>query len=390
MPGYISEVSYAGDNTTDFIEIRLPAGTDPSAYTVVEYGGNGTVDGTYSLGSITSTTPGDVYVVDSATAGFNGLNDNHGIALVDDTGTVVQFISFNGFTVTATEGPANGLTSTEIGSSGSGNSLETSDGGSTYAPQSAQNKGTVPCYAPGTMIDTPDGPRAVETLRACDLVSTVYHGPQPIRWVRSGDNPLEKADVEGKPVLIKAGALGAGRPAQDLIVSPQHRILVGGAGQLARYFDTMAFAPAKALTKLPGIRHMKGKAKITWVHFACDRHEVVTANGCQSESLLLGSMVLNGLPRAERNTLAGIFGPVTEPGAAMNGTAALACLNAGEVRRQLANPAPSKLSDATKEIRKWDRDAAMERYEAQRLCASPFMRADNSLANKPQLLGEAG
>lgn len=81
------------------------------------------------------------------------------------------------------------------------------------------------------MIDTPDGPRAVETLCVGDLVNTVDHGPQAIRWVRSGDHPLGGATVEDKPVLIKAGALGAGRPAQDLILSPQHRILVGRADQ---------------------------------------------------------------------------------------------------------------------------------------------------------------
>ena len=312
VPGYISEVSYAGSNTTDFIEIRLPAGTDTSGYTVVEYGGNGTVDGTYSLGSITSTTPGDVYVVDSATAGFNGLNNNHGIALVDNTGTVVQYISFNGFTVTAKEGPANGLTSTNVGTSSNGESLETSDQGGTYSAQTAPNKGTVPCYAPGTMIDTPDGPRAVESLLPGDLVSTADHGPQPIRWVRRGNHPLDEAEVEDKPVLIQAGALGAGRPAQDLIVSPQHRIVVGGGGQLMAYFDTVAFAPAKALTGLPGIRHMKGKTKITYVHFACDRHEVVTANGCQSESLLLGPQVLQGLTPAERRTATRIFKPAAQ------------------------------------------------------------------------------
>lgn len=64
------------------------------------------------------------------------------------------------------------------------------------------------CYATGMMIDTPDGPRAVETLRPGNLVTTIDRGPQTIRWVRSSDHPLEETDVEGKPVLIQAGALG--------------------------------------------------------------------------------------------------------------------------------------------------------------------------------------
>ena len=54
----------------------------------------------------------------------------------------------------------------------------------------------MPCYAPGTMIDTPDGPRAVETLQVGDLVMTLDHGPQSIRWVRSGEVPSEEVEVD--------------------------------------------------------------------------------------------------------------------------------------------------------------------------------------------------
>jgi len=39
----------------------------------------------------------------------------------------------------------------------------------------------VVCYAPSTLIDTPNGPRTVESLRPGDLVLTVDLGPQPIR-----------------------------------------------------------------------------------------------------------------------------------------------------------------------------------------------------------------
>ena len=74
-----------------------------------------------------------------------------------------------------------------------------------------------------------------------------------------------------------------------------------------------AFASAKSLTGLSGIRHMKGKSQITWVHFACDQHEVVRANGCWTESLLLGPMVVNGLSPTERQALANIFGRRPHP-----------------------------------------------------------------------------
>ncbi|NNF24162.1 MAG: hypothetical protein HKN63_05065 [Rhodobacteraceae bacterium] len=168
-------------------------------------------------------------------------------------------------------------------------------------------------------------------------------------------------------MLIQAGALGAGRPASDLIVSPQHRILVGGGGQLTQYFESEAFAPAKALTGLPGTRHMKGTSEITWVHFACDRHEVVIANGCYSESLLLGPMVLNGLARTERQELFDIFEAAACTGGAMNGLAARSCLKVAEVRRDLATCKTNGARRRETEFRQWSIDLAMHMYEADRL-----------------------
>ncbi|MCO4847173.1 MAG: Hint domain-containing protein [Yoonia sp.] len=337
MAGYISEISYAGAIDTDFIEVAVTEGTDVSGYSLVVYSDNGALKETYSLGTASSTISGsDVYVIDDSTAGFADLSEKRMIALVDDTGTVLQLISFDGRTGTAAEGPAAGTTSTMVGTSTTGESLQSDDGGASYYTQTTENSGTIPCYAPGTLINTPDGPRAVETLAPGDLVLTVDHGPQPIRWVRSGTHPLEQAEVADKPVLIKAGALGAGRPARDLIVSPQHRILVGGDGQLMGYFNAEALVPAKALTVLPGIRHMNGKSEITWIHFACDRHEVVTANGCTSESLLLGPMVVQGLTAKENAHLAALFGTNHPSGTALNGPAARACLTVGDVRRKRA------------------------------------------------------
>lgn len=223
-------------------------------------------------------------------------------------------------------------TVSSVDGEGGNDTLTTGTGGLTVSNVETTN---VVCYAKSTLIDTPDGPRAVEDLQVGDLVVTVDHGAQAIRWVRSSDHRLEEAAVDDKPVLIAAGALGNGISAQNLIVSPQHRILVGGHRQLQDLFESEAFVSAKSLTSLDGIRHMKGKIKITWIHFACDRHEVVTANGCLSESLLLGPMVVNGLTGPERQAVVDIFGPALTPEAALNGPLARECLKVGTARKQL-------------------------------------------------------
>jgi len=75
-------------------------------------------------------------------------------------------------------------------------------------------------YAPGSLIETPGGARRVDTLTPGDLVETLDAGPRPVRWIRSSDQPLESVADDNRPVLIRAGALGGGCQAQDLIVSP--------------------------------------------------------------------------------------------------------------------------------------------------------------------------
>ena len=110
---------------------------------------------------------------------------------------------------------------------------------------------------------------------------------------------------------------------------------------------------------------MKGKIAIKWIHFACDRHEVVLANGCLSESLLLGPMVVDGMTARERQAVIEIFGMAPTIDLGLNGPPARDCLSVGAVRRQLAKCLEVKGQLVANEIRKWDVDLAMEQYESE-------------------------
>lgn len=213
------------------------------------------------------------------------------------------------------------------------NDGDTGDGGEGADAQfNARQAQSPPCYAPGTLIDTDRGPRPIETIRPGDLIVTKDHGLQPVLWCRSGPQSLDGLDRDRRPVLIKAWSLSRNRPAQDLIVSPQHRILVGGRHQLEEVFEREVFAPAKGLTQLPGIRHMLGRREMTWIHFACSRHEVVRANGCWSESLLLGKVAQQSLDEDERGWLVSKLAQI-EDADFLNGPPARLCLRVGEARR---------------------------------------------------------
>lgn len=113
---FVNEIHYdnAGGDVGEAIEIAGPAGTDLSGWTIAFYNGNG--GGVYATLALSGVIPDqdDGY----GTLGFtqsgiqNGSPD--GFALVDPSGNVVQFLSYEG-TITATDGPAAGLTSTDIG-----------------------------------------------------------------------------------------------------------------------------------------------------------------------------------------------------------------------------------------------------------------------------------
>ncbi|WP_424939693.1 hypothetical protein [Aliiroseovarius sp. S253] len=158
---YFSEIKYLGGPTLDFIEVAVDAGTDVSSLVVTIYNSNGSIRSSNPLDGLTATTVAgkDIYVIDSSTATFTGLAKHNAIALSDDTG-VYAFYSFddNAATVTATEGPALGEgPSTEIGMAGAGESLETTDGGTTYVVQPNPSPGSIPCLTAGTMVSTDQG-----------------------------------------------------------------------------------------------------------------------------------------------------------------------------------------------------------------------------------------
>lgn len=128
MPAWINEFHYdnPGTDTGEFIEIAASAGTDLTGWTLVRY--NGSNGQTYATPGTIPTFSG--VVADQTGTGFgfvtislptDGLQNGSpdGLALIDAQGHVVQFISYEGV-MTATNGPAAGMTSTDIGVSETG------------------------------------------------------------------------------------------------------------------------------------------------------------------------------------------------------------------------------------------------------------------------------
>ncbi|MBC7142960.1 MAG: Hint domain-containing protein, partial [Rhodobacteraceae bacterium] len=109
-----------------------------------------------------------------------------------------------------------------------------------------------------------------------------------------------------KPVLISQGSLGDGLPERDMLVSPNHRLLVANERTMLYFEEHEVLVAAKHLSNSRSIRPVEALG-VTYVHFMCDRHEVVLANGCWTESFQPGDYSLNGLGNAQRNEIFEIF-----------------------------------------------------------------------------------
>ncbi|WP_111669837.1 T9SS type A sorting domain-containing protein [Algoriphagus litoralis] len=143
---FINEIHYdnTGTDAGEAIEIAGPAGTDLTGWSIVLYNGNG--GAVYNTRTLSGTIPdsGNGFGFVNETYPSNGIQNGapDGIALVDNLGTVVQFLSYEG-TFTAVDGPAIGLLSTdigvaELGSDPLGLSLQLSGTGTVYTDFSWQ------------------------------------------------------------------------------------------------------------------------------------------------------------------------------------------------------------------------------------------------------------
>lgn len=191
------------------------------------------------------------------------------------------------------------------------------------------------CFAAGTLIRTGDGERPVETLAEGDLIWTRDHELQPVRWL--GSRRLDAADLDAaphlRPIRIRAGALGAGMPAQDLVVSPQHRILVRSAIAARMFGAHEILVPAKQLLSIPGIEIDEAATEVTYVHVMLDQHEVLMSNGAETESLYPGPMTIAALGEAAAAEIHAIFPQLADDAWAVAGARPFI---AGKQARKLA------------------------------------------------------
>ncbi|MEB8388071.1 Hint domain-containing protein [Rhodobacteraceae bacterium KMM 6894] len=171
------------------------------------------------------------------------------------------------------------------------------------------------CFAAGTLITTPAGPRAVETLCAGMEVQTMDAGAQPLLWVgKQRIAPKEIAEnIRLRPVVIKAGALGQDLPTRELRVSRQHRMLISGPIVQDIFGAPDILVPAIRLVGTPGITLGEAPQGIDYFHVLLADHHILFADGAPSESFLTGPQAMATLSDTDRAEITALMPQIALP-----------------------------------------------------------------------------
>jgi hypothetical protein len=133
------------------------------------------------------------------------------------------------------------------------------------------------CFFPGTRVCTPSGEEAVENLAIGDLVTTIEGGAKQVRWVGRQTVSTKFADpLRVLPIRIRQGALGEKLPARDLLVSPDHALLIDGV-----LVHAGALANGTSITRERDVPEI-----FTYYHVELDDHALLLAEGVAAESFI--------------------------------------------------------------------------------------------------------
>jgi hypothetical protein len=173
----------------------------------------------------------------------------------------------------------------------------------------ARSVGGVICFTPGTAIKTPNGRVMIEDLRPGDSIQTKDNGPQEVLWF--GKRRMSGARLHAmphlRPVRFRANAMGNGRPDHELLVSPQHRMLVKGAAARALFNTAEVLVAAEDLVNDQSITVDHSVRDVTYIHVLLESHQVIWANGLETESFHPANTALDAVAQEQRAGLLAVL-----------------------------------------------------------------------------------
>ena len=186
---------------------------------------------------------------------------------VDDLGTAFQIAGGTGHDTLVAQGFT--LTADQRTSIFETSSIETiTDQSGTYA---------APCYCSDTLILTDNGEVAVQNLKIGDRLVTTDGRLAPVSWLGHRTVSTRFADpLRELPIRIKAGALGTNVPCRDLLLSPDHAILI----------NEVLIQAGALVNGTSIIREIKVPQAFTYYHVELDDHSLIFAENTPAETFV--------------------------------------------------------------------------------------------------------
>jgi hypothetical protein len=133
------------------------------------------------------------------------------------------------------------------------------------------------CYVEGTLIQTERGKTPVEELRRGDLVITTDGAFRPISWIGRRVVSAVFADpLRCWPIRVMAGALDINVPDRDLLVSPDHALLV----------DNVLINAGALVNGTSIVRETSVPATFVYYHVELDDHSLILAENTPAETFI--------------------------------------------------------------------------------------------------------
>lgn len=149
------------------------------------------------------------------------------------------------------------------------------------------------CFCTGSRIQTPDGLRLIETLRAGDFVCTKDDGNLPVVWAETsvvrGIGLAAPVRFGPQSLSVLSHGRATGTDTSFLVVSPQHRILTQDASGAEILVPARAFIGWRDVVIAP-------EPLVAYCHILLEKHALVLSEGLFSETLNPGPASFRAMP----------------------------------------------------------------------------------------------
>jgi antigen 43 len=138
----------------------------------------------------------------------------------------------------------------------------------------------ITCFMSGARIRAARGDVAVNTIAVGEEVVVMRNGQEslePVKWVgRSHIDVAHHANPEeAAPIRFRKDAVAENQPARDLVVSPEHCLIIDGL-----------CVPAKLLVNGGSIVSERDHAPFTYYHLELEQHGILIVENTPAESYL--------------------------------------------------------------------------------------------------------